>query len=84
MLSSGKDTSNRNKSEENSNENKNKLIISPIFATEILVSFVRCYGRMVKRESGVNPEQTRCCKLRQKFSYNTQIHCLALERWEGR
>ena len=29
----GKDTSNRNKSEENSNENKNKLIISPIFAT---------------------------------------------------
>ena len=23
------------------------------------------FGRVVKRESGVNPEQTRCCKLRQ-------------------
>ena len=42
------------------------------------------YGKVMKRESGVNPEQTRCCKLRQKFSRKTQIHCLALERWEGR
>ena len=28
-----------------------------------LVSRFPIYGKVMKRESGVNPEQTRCCKL---------------------
>ncbi len=44
----------------------------------ILVLRFRIYGRVMKRESGVNPEQTRCCKLRQKSLNNTQIHCSAM------
>lgn len=35
------------------------------------VTFLRSY-KVVKRESGVNPEQTRCCKLHQKAPNNTQ------------
>jgi hypothetical protein len=34
---------------------------------EILVSRFRIFGKVMKRESGVTPEQTRCCKL---FSVN--------------
>jgi hypothetical protein len=33
----------------------------------ILVPFFPFHGKAVKRESGANPEQTRCCKLRQSF-----------------
>ncbi len=35
--------------------------------TSILVSRPRIFGEVVKRESGENPEQTRCCKLHQNF-----------------
>jgi hypothetical protein len=33
-----------------------------------LVLFSREPGKTLKRESGENPEQTRCCKLRPKFT----------------
>lgn len=32
---------------------------------------------VVKRETGANPVQTRCCKLPPKSLDNTQIHCFA-------
>ncbi len=39
----------------------------------------------MKRESGENPEQTRCCKLHQKALCNKtqQIHYLPIGVWEG-
>jgi hypothetical protein len=36
----------------------------------ILVFRFHSFGGGMKRESGANPEQTRCCKLQQKFLGN--------------
>jgi len=36
----------------------------------------------MKRESGVNPEQTRCCKLRLRVEQKTSMP-LSQKGWEG-
>ncbi len=40
--------------------------------------------RVVKRESGENPEQTRCCKLRRSFPAILKSTVSAIKRREGR
>ncbi len=37
---------------------------------------------MMKRESGVNPEQTRCCKLRLRAE-QTNLFATVPKGWEG-
>lgn len=51
------------------------------FGVTLLNIASRC---VVKRESGENPEQTRCCMLNQNPCAKLTRHFLALARWEGR
>jgi len=37
----------------------------------------------MKRESGENPEQTRCCKLRLRAEQDTSCHYLSTDGREG-
>lgn len=46
-----------------------------MFAKDFGVSIFRVVKIEMKSESGVNPEQTRCCKLYTKSLNVAQIHC---------
>ena len=48
------------------------------------VTFSDTTERVVKRESGENPEQTRCCKLRRSFPAILKTTVSMMKRREGR
>jgi hypothetical protein len=53
-----------------------------IFAFDLVAEGI-CPGG-VKRESGENPEQSRCCELIRTAAPNTKPLCDAIAAWEGR
>jgi hypothetical protein len=53
-----------------------------IFATDLVAE--GDYPRGVKRESGENPEQSRCCELIRTAAPNKKPLCDAIVAWEGR
>jgi hypothetical protein len=62
------------------------IIFIPYLCLDFGDDVSKGYGNTLKRESGVNPEQTRCCKLYQKSLSNTQVHCSerngkGVQRW---
>lgn len=55
--------------------------ILPIFAAKnvTVLVFVRCRRAELKRESGENPEQTRCCELRERW-LQYFCHCFFVKK----
>jgi len=61
--------------------------IIPIYVSlqgEFWCHFSDATERVVKRESGENPEQTRCCKLRWSFPAILKSTVSIMKRREGR
>ena len=58
------------------------FIDSQIFTIFVTQCSITVFSGRIKRESGVNPGQSRCCKLSLKGEPVTLCHCRN-KRWEG-